>query len=75
MLIVLLSIWYSRVVTRPLLSLNQRAEQMKSLDCSGEEPLHRKDEPGNLSNTLFKPSSKLGITLGQKDFLPMLRLN
>ncbi|SET24768.1 cell wall metabolism sensor histidine kinase WalK [Paenibacillus sp. NFR01] len=62
-LIVLLSSMYSRLVTRPLLLLNQRAERMKRLDFSGEKPLQRKDELGNLSNTLFELSSKLDRTL------------
>ncbi|OWR28328.1 two-component sensor histidine kinase [Saccharibacillus sp. O23] len=62
-LIVLLSIFYSRIVTRPLLRLNERAENMKNLDFAGEQPPHRSDELGNLSNTLFELSSKLGATL------------
>ncbi|GEM_PF-559260 len=62
-LIILLSIFYSRIVTRPLLRLNERAEKMKNLDFAGEQPLQRGDELGNLSNTLFELSSKLGTTL------------
>ncbi|OWA37795.1 hypothetical protein B9G55_07070 [Saccharibacillus sp. O16] len=62
-LILLLSIFYSRIVTRPLLKLNERAERMKNLDFAGEQPLDRGDELGSLSNTLFELSSKLGTTL------------
>ncbi|GGO06217.1 sensor histidine kinase [Saccharibacillus kuerlensis] len=62
-LIVLLSILYSRLVTRPLLMLNRKAEKMKRMDFSGEEPVPRSDELGNLSNTLFELSGKLGVTL------------
>lgn len=62
-LIILLSIFYSRIVTRPLLRLNERAENMKNLNFAGEQPPHRSDELGNLSNTLFELSSKLGATL------------
>ncbi|AIQ52898.1 sensor histidine kinase [Paenibacillus sp. FSL R7-0331] len=64
-LIVLLSMLYSRLVTRPLLILNKRAEQMNSLDFTGEEPIQRKDELGNLANTLYELSSKLGLTLDE----------
>lgn len=63
MLIVLLSGFYSRMVARPLLQLNKRAEKIKNLDFSGEQPLQRGDELGNLSKTLFELSSKLGKTL------------
>ncbi|CAM4024917.1 sensor histidine kinase [Saccharibacillus endophyticus] len=64
-LIILLSILYSRIVTRPLLLLNKKAEQMKRLEFSEEEPMRRKDELGSLSNTLFELSSKLGVTLDE----------
>lgn len=64
-LILLLSVWYSRIVTRPLLLLNRRAERMKRLDFSGGEPLRRKDELGSLSNALFELSGKLGVTLDE----------
>lgn len=64
-LIILLSVLYSRIVTRPLLLLNKKAEQMKRLEFSEEEPLRRKDELGSLSNTLFELSGKLGITLDE----------
>lgn len=64
-LIMLLSIFYSRMLTRPLLLLNKRAEEMKHLNFSGGQPVQRKDELGSLSNTLFELSSKLERTLGE----------
>ncbi|WP_334075039.1 MULTISPECIES: HAMP domain-containing sensor histidine kinase [Paenibacillus] len=64
-LIMLLSIFYSRMLTRPLLLLNKRAEDMKQLNFSGGKPIQRKDELGSLSNTLFELSSKLERTLGE----------
>lgn len=62
-LILLLSVLYSRLVTRPLLMLNKQAHKMKDLDFTGEKPLPRKDELGNLSGTLFELSGKLNVTL------------
>ncbi|WP_033541232.1 sensor histidine kinase [Planococcus sp. CAU13] len=62
-LILLLSTVYSRMVTRPLLLLNKRAEKIKNLDFSEGELVQRKDELGSLSNTLFEMSSKLELTL------------
>ncbi len=64
-LILLLSVLYSRLVTRPLLMLNKQAHKMKELDFTGEKPLPRKDELGNLSGTLFELSGKLNITLDE----------
>lgn len=64
-LIMLLSIFYSRMITRPLLLLNKRAEEMKHLNFSGGEPIQRKDELGSLSNTLIDLSDKLERTLGE----------
>ncbi|MCQ4085287.1 cell wall metabolism sensor histidine kinase WalK [Saccharibacillus sp. JS10] len=64
-LILFLSILYSGIVTRPLVKLNQKAQRMKLLDFSQEEPLKRKDELGSLSNTLFELSSQLGVTLDE----------
>lgn len=64
-LILLLSVLYSRLVTRPLLMLNKQAHKMKELDFTGEKPLPRKDELGNLSGTLFELSGKLNMTLDE----------
>lgn len=64
-LILLLSVLYSRMVTRPLLMLNKQAHKMKDLDFTGEKPLPRKDELGSLSGTLFELSGKLNITLDE----------
>lgn len=63
LIIFLLSIFYSRMVTRPLIMLNKNAEKMKNFDFTGGEMVHRQDELGYLSNTLFQLSSKLDITL------------
>ncbi|NGZ77780.1 sensor histidine kinase [Saccharibacillus alkalitolerans] len=64
-LILLLSKFYSHLVTRPLLLLNKRAEKMKNLDFSWGEPIPRKDELGSLSHTLVELSGKLGRTLDE----------
>lgn len=55
----------SRIVTRPLLLLNRRAERMKRLDFSDGEPLRCKDELGSFSNALFELSGNFGVTLDE----------
>lgn len=51
-LILILSLFYSHTITKPLLILNKSALKMAELDFSQKSNIKREDEIGNLSNTL-----------------------
>lgn len=51
-LILILSLFYSHTITKPLLILNKSALKMAELDFSQKSNIQREDEIGNLSNTL-----------------------
>lgn len=62
-LIVLLSLVFSRIVSKPILSLNSVALRMAKLDFAAKSPMRRNDEIGSLSDSLNSLSETLGITL------------
>ncbi|GAA3404172.1 HAMP domain-containing sensor histidine kinase [Paenibacillus hodogayensis] len=62
-LILLLSIVFSRIVSKPILSLNSVALRMAKLDFSAKSPIRRNDEIGSLSNSLNSLSEALDVTL------------
>lgn len=64
-LILLLALFYSKMIARPLLTLNATAKRMVSLDFTDFKPLAQKDELGSLSNNLFVLSQNLDAALGQ----------
>lgn len=63
LLIVLLSFLFSKLVSRPLLQLNQTAGRMAQLDFSAVSDIRSKDELGSLSESLVSLSSNLNRTL------------
>ncbi|ULO09021.1 HAMP domain-containing histidine kinase [Paenibacillus sp. 19GGS1-52] len=62
-LILILSLFFSKIVTRPLISLNKTAERMVHLDFSAQLPIIQNDELGSLSNSLFTMSQNLDVAL------------
>lgn len=62
-LIVVLSLIYSNMVTKPLLELNDSASKMADLDFSKKCNIKREDEVGNLANTLNFLSENLNRSL------------
>lgn len=63
LLIIVLSLLYSRMLSKPLVSLNKTAQKMAELDFSTRCQVNSKDEIGSLSNTLNFLSDKLDNTL------------
>ncbi|MGF7050520.1 signal transduction histidine kinase [Paenibacillus sp. DS2015] len=62
-IIVIMSIIYSKMVTKPLISLNQVAKRMAKLDFTTPSPVQRNDEIGSLSDSLYTLSETLDSTL------------
>lgn len=62
-LIVLMSFLFSRLVSKPILSLNSVALRMAKLDFMAKSPVRRNDEIGSLSNSLNSLSETLDATL------------
>lgn len=62
-LILLLSLLFSRIVSKPILSLNSVALRMAKLDFSAKSSLRRNDEIGSLSDSLNSLSESLDATL------------
>ncbi|MDF2716540.1 MAG: hypothetical protein K0R28_3465 [Paenibacillus sp.] len=62
-LILLLSLVFSRIVSKPILSLNSVALRMAKLDFSAKSPMRRNDEIGSLSDSLNSLSESLDLTL------------
>ncbi|WP_340673142.1 sensor histidine kinase [Brevibacillus agri] len=62
-LILLLSLLLSKIVTKPLLSLNKSALRMARLDFSVKSPIIRNDEFGSLARSLNTMAEKLDVTL------------
>ncbi|WP_340023449.1 HAMP domain-containing sensor histidine kinase [Paenibacillus sp. FSL K6-1096] len=62
-LILVLSLFYSKMVTRPLIKLNNTAKRMVALDFSGPPSIRQKDELGNLSRSMFILSQSLDSAL------------
>ncbi|WP_405112819.1 HAMP domain-containing sensor histidine kinase [Paenibacillus sp. FSL K6-1217] len=64
-LILVLSLFYSKMVTRPLIKLNNTAKRMVALDFTGHNSIRQKDELGNLSRSMFTLSQSLDTALGE----------
>ncbi|HJF32994.1 MAG TPA: HAMP domain-containing protein [Sporosarcina psychrophila] len=63
MLTIILSLIYSRIVSRPLVTLNRAAARLAKLDFTMEPEIHSKDEFGELSRNLNALSQNLDTTL------------
>ncbi|ANY70061.1 two-component sensor histidine kinase [Paenibacillus sp. BIHB 4019] len=63
-LIIILSFFFSKMVTRPLISMNNAAKRMVQLDFSVHEPIRQNDELGSLSSSLHTLSRSLDTALG-----------
>lgn len=64
-LIFILSLFYSKIVSKPLIQLNNTAKKMSNLDFSEKCNLESQDELGDLANTLNFLSEKLDCTLNE----------
>lgn len=62
-LILLLSLFFSRIVSRPLIKLNEMAKKMVHLDFSTVKPIKQKDELGSLSNNMLVMAKNLDVAL------------
>lgn len=62
-LILLLSFFYSHLVSRPLIKLNEMAKKMVQLDFSSTMPIKQKDELGSLSNNMLIMAQNLDVAL------------
>ncbi|MFC3745303.1 sensor histidine kinase [Paenibacillus sp. GCM10012306] len=62
-LILFLSLFFSKIVTRPLISINNAAKRMVNLDFSVHEPIRQNDELGSLSTSMHTLSRKLDSAL------------
>ncbi|RYD02146.1 hypothetical protein N752_27225 [Desulforamulus aquiferis] len=63
LLIIILSLIFSKMIAKPLLTLNKTALKMSELDFSAKCPVNSKDEIGSLSATLNFLSEKLNSSL------------
>jgi two-component system sensor histidine kinase VanS len=64
-LIAILSLIYSKMISKPLISLNSTASKISELDFSAKCQVTSNDEIGSLGKTLNFLSEKLGITLNE----------
>ena len=64
-LIAILSLIYSKMISKPLISLNATASRISELDFSAKCLVNSNDEIGNLGKTLNFLSEKLGTTLNE----------
>ncbi len=64
-LILLLSLFFSRLVSRPLIKLNEMAKKMVHLDFSSAKPIKQKDELGSLSNNMLVMAQNLNVALNE----------
>ncbi|WP_025716376.1 sensor histidine kinase [Paenibacillus sp. 1-18] len=62
-LILILSLFYSRMVTRPLIALNNTAKRMAKLDFTAHIPIRQNDELGSLSYSMYTLSQNLDLAL------------
>ncbi|AOZ90959.1 sensor histidine kinase [Paenibacillus crassostreae] len=65
LLILLLSVFYSKVVAKPLLKINDMAKRLERMDFSVITPLQCNDEFGMLSRNLTSLAGKLDVALSQ----------
>lgn len=63
--IAILSLIYSKMISKPLISLNSTAEKISQLDFSAKCQITSNDELGSLGKTLNFLSEKLGLTLNE----------
>lgn len=64
-LIAVLSLIYSKMISKPLISLNSTASKISELDFSAKCQVTSNDEIGSLGRTLNFLSEKLGTTLNE----------
>jgi len=64
-LIAILSLIYSKMISKPLISLNSTATKIAELDFSAKCQVNSNDELGSLAKTLNFLSEKLGNTLNE----------
>jgi two-component system sensor histidine kinase VanS len=64
-LIAILSLIYSKMISKPLISLNSTATRISHLDFSAKCEVTSNDEIGSLGKTLNFLSEKLGVTLNE----------
>ncbi|ASA20149.1 sensor histidine kinase [Paenibacillus donghaensis] len=62
-LILILSLVFSKMVARPLITLNEMAKRMLRFDFTGHTLIRQKDELGSLSNSMFTLSRNLDKAL------------
>jgi two-component system sensor histidine kinase VanS len=62
-LILVLALFFSKLVARPLIILNQTAKRMVQLDFTAHAGIRQKDELGSLSDNLFILSQNLDTAL------------
>ncbi|MGC5325009.1 sensor histidine kinase [Brevibacillus sp. SYSU BS000544] len=65
LLIVVISYLFSKMISKPLIKLNEVALRMAKLDFSARSNIHSRDELGSLSNSLNTLSSNLDQSLQQ----------
>lgn len=63
--ILILSLIYSKMLTRPLIALNEMAKRMVHFDFKAAKPIHQNDELGNLSSSLITMSKNLDQALSE----------
>jgi two-component system sensor histidine kinase VanS len=64
-LVVILSMIYSRIVSRPLVMLSRSAARLAKLDFTEQPEIHSKDEFGELSRNMIALSRNLDTTLNE----------
>ncbi|MFJ7828374.1 sensor histidine kinase [Psychrobacillus sp. NPDC096623] len=64
-LVIMLSMIYSRIVSRPLVMLSRSAERLAKLDFTEQTELHSKDEFGELSRNMNALSRNLDAALNE----------
>lgn len=62
-LILILSLFFSKIVTKPLIALNQMAKRMLNFDFTAVPPIRQNDELGSLSSSMLQMSQKLDKAL------------
>lgn len=63
--ILILALYYSKMVTSPIVSLNEAAQKMVDFDFSSFEPLQQNDELGSLSQNMYTMAQKLDKALSE----------
>lgn len=64
-LILILSLFFSKIVTRPIIYINNAAKRMVNLDFTAPEPIRQNDELGSLSSSMHTLSRKLDSALSE----------